>query len=179
MSLGAVQNVMGGLEREGLLLRRPLGNLALFRLNRGHPLFEELSSVVAKTVGPAPHLSQELRRLPGVRLAFLYGSYASAFGRGDSPWTGRSDIDVLVVGDVDPRAVSRITRQVAARANRPVHYTILTERELRDKISRRDSFLLDVLSKPVLPLAGFPESGGAIPLRLTPAVLERILRNPA
>jgi predicted nucleotidyltransferase len=179
MSLGAVQNVIGRLEREGLLLRRSLGNLALFRLNRGHPLFDELSSVVAKTVGLAPRLREALRRLRGVRLAFLYGSYVSAFGRGDSAWTGRSDVDLLVVGDVDPRAVSRMTRQVAARAGRPINYTILTERELRDKIARSDSFLMDVLSKPVLPLAGFPESRATIPLRLKPVALEGMLRNPA
>src|SRR5438874_1599818 len=42
MSMGAVQNVVGKLEHEGLLKRRPLGNLALFSLNRQHPLYPEV-----------------------------------------------------------------------------------------------------------------------------------------
>lgn len=38
MSLGAVQHVVGQLERAGIVKRRRLGNLALFSLNLQHPL---------------------------------------------------------------------------------------------------------------------------------------------
>lgn len=177
MSLGATQHVVGQLEREGLLRRRKLGNLALFSLNRAHPLFREIESVVTKTTGIAPLLAQALARLTGVSLAFIYGSYVSVFSGSDSTWTGESDVDLLVVGEPDPRQVSRATRDVGEKTNRRFNYTVLRPAEILRMLARKDSFVEDVLSKPVLPLVGFAGGDASRPLRLNARRIARLLEK--
>lgn len=177
MSLGAVQNVVGGLEREGLLKRRALGNLALFSLNRQHPLYGELEAVVTKTIGIAPQLARSLGEIEGLRLAFIYGSYASVFSGRESDWTAESDVDLLVVGGADPRAVGRVARELGARTNRQINYTVLTEKEVREKVVRSDSFLGEVLSKSILPLVGFPKADCTTPVRWKAKNLVKLLKG--
>jgi predicted nucleotidyltransferase len=179
MSLGAVQNVVGKLEREGLLKRRRLGNLALFSLNQQHPLYRETEAVVTKTVGIAPLLARALVETKGVRLAFIYGSYVTIFSRSDPAWTSESDVDLLVVGDADPRAVSRIAREIGARTSRQINYTVLAEKELIEKVALRNSFVAEILSKPILPLTGFPKFDCTRPIRRKPKDFVKLLEQPA
>lgn len=178
MSIGAVQNVVGKLEREGLLKRRALGNLALFSLNQQHPLYGELESLVTKTIGIAPRLAQALSGIGGVRLAFIHGSYVTVFSKAESAWTGDSDVDLLVAGHVDPRAVSRIAREQGARTNRRINYAVLTAKELVDKIAKRESFIREVLAKPILPLLGFPHADCTTRVRRKPGDLVKLLERP-
>ncbi len=177
MSIGAVQHVVGNLEREGLLKRRRLGNLALFSPNRKHPLYREMESVIARTVGIAPLLARALAGVPGVCIAFLYGSYASVFSKSPA-WSGESDVDVLVVGDVDPLAVSRIAREAGEATGRQINYTVMTKKEIVGKIVRRDSMIAGVLSMPILPLAGFGDPDLAVAVRLKPRDLSKLLERP-
>jgi len=179
MSIGAVQNVVGKLEREGLLKRRALGNLALFSLNQQHPLYGELEALVAKTIGIAPQLARALAATGGVRLAFIYGSYVSVFSKSGSVWTAESDVDLLVIGDVDPRAISSIAREFDALTNRQINYTVLAGKELAEKISKRDSFIGEVLANPILPLAGFANADCTTPVRRMPRDLVKLLERPA
>lgn len=174
MSLGAVQNVVGKLEREGMLKRRRLGNLALLSLNQRHPVYAETAAVVAKTVGIAPALAREVGTVPGVRLAFLYGSYVSVFSKTGSTWSAESDIDLLVVGGADPRDVSRVAREAGKRTGRQVNTAILGVKELRARIARHDSFVEEVLAKPILPLVGFPGTEPVTPIRRTPAQIAEL-----
>jgi predicted nucleotidyltransferase len=178
MSIGAVQNVVGKLEREGLLKRRPLGNLALFSLNRRHPLYGELEAVVAKTIGLPPRLAHALAGVEGVRLAFIYGSYVTVFSKAESAWSGESDVDLLVIGKVDPRAVSKIAREHGAQTNRQINYTVLAANEFLQKIAKRDSFIREVLAKPILPLVGFSNADSTTPVRRKPSHLSKLLERP-
>lgn len=148
MSIGAVQHVVGRLEREGLLRRRRLGNLALFSLNQQHPLYREIEAVVTKTVGIAPLLARALAEVEGVRLAFIYGSYVSVFSNAKSAWSAESDVDLLVVGDVDPRTISRIAREVGGGTGRQINYTVFGAKELVEKLDRRESFISEVFRSP-------------------------------
>lgn len=179
MSLGAVQHVVGRLEGEGVLKRRRLGNLALFSLNQEHTLYRELEAVVMKTVGIAALLAHALAEVQGVRLAFIYGSYVSVFLKSESTWSTGSDVDLLVVGDVDPRRIARIAREVGARTSRQINYAVLGVKEIIGKIARRDTFVTEALSKPILPLAGFRDSECTTPVRSKPRDLARALEKLA
>ncbi|MBI4564969.1 MAG: hypothetical protein HY716_09790 [Planctomycetes bacterium] len=178
MSIGAVQHVVGKLEREGLLKRRRLGSLALFSLYQRHPLYRETEAMVTKTIGIAALLSRALAKLEAVRLAFVYGSYVSVFTKSESTWSGESDVDLLVVGDANPRAVSRIARDVGARTSRQINYTVLAVKELAEKVARRDSFIADVLAKPILPIAGFANADCTKPIQRKPKDLVKLLERP-
>jgi hypothetical protein len=67
---------LGRLEREGLFRSEVSGRQKYFQLNREYPLFEEVSGIVAKTIGAIPLVAQAFRKIEGVEEAFLYGSFA-------------------------------------------------------------------------------------------------------
>ena len=78
------------LEREGLFRSEVSGRQKYFQLNRQYPLFQEVRSIVAKTVGVVPQIAQSLKKVEGIGQAYLYGSFAR------NQQNASSDIDVLV-----------------------------------------------------------------------------------
>lgn len=121
------------------------------------------------------HSAQLQRRI----LAFIYGSYVSVFSKSASVWTAESDVDLLVVGDVDPRPISSMARKVGSATSRQINYTILSAREFAQKVSKSDSFIGEVLAKPILPLVGFPKGDCTTPIRRKPEDLVALLERSA
>jgi len=129
---------LGRLEREGLFRSEVSGRQKYFQLNREYPLFDEVRSIVAKTMGAVPLMTQSLKKIDGIEEAYLYGSFAR--NRQDAA----SDIDVLVIGnprgDVLAEAVQKLERQLG----REINYTVLTRKELESRRARKDAFLENV-----------------------------------
>src|SRR4030065_1392410 len=89
------------LEEDGLFLSRKKGNLTYYLLNQSYPLFEELKSIVFKTIGIQGLLREMLGKMKGIEVALIYGSFAK---REES---AQSDIDLLVVGTPDDAGLTR------------------------------------------------------------------------
>src|ERR1700685_3461586 len=64
------------LEREGLFRSEVSGRQKYFQLNREYPLFDEVRSIIAKTIGAVPLLAESLKKIEGIEEAYLYGSFA-------------------------------------------------------------------------------------------------------
>lgn len=91
---GAVQRELERLTSSGLVQITRVGNQKHFQANRNSPIFDELRSIVRKTVGLADPLREALRSLARkIDFAFVYGSVARSEDRAGS------DIDLLVVGE--------------------------------------------------------------------------------
>lgn len=132
------------LEREGLFRSEIEGRQKYFSLNREYPLYEELRSIVGKTVGAIPLLTAGLKDVLGIEEAFLYGSFAR------NQQDATSDIDVLVIGDPKGDALAEAAAKLERRLGREVNYTVLTRREWKARRARRDSFLEKIWqNKPV------------------------------
>jgi predicted nucleotidyltransferase len=129
---------LGRLEREGLFRSEVSGRQKYFQLNREYPLFEEVRSIVAKTIGAIPLISQSLRKVDGIGEAYLYGSFAQ------NQQDAASDIDVLVIGnprsDVLAEAIQKIERQLG----REINYTVFSRKEFESRRNRKDAFLENV-----------------------------------
>lgn len=91
------------------------------------PIFEELQSLLLKTLGPKAVLENELEGLPAVRHAMIYGSWARRFAGESGPIP--ADIDLLVVGGVDVGEVRVRAERASARLHRDVNATVLSEQE--------------------------------------------------
>src|SRR6266567_8502131 len=61
---------LGRLEREGLFRSEVSGRQKYFQLNREYPLFDEVRSIVAKTVGAVPLITQIFKRIEGIEEAY-------------------------------------------------------------------------------------------------------------
>jgi predicted nucleotidyltransferase len=126
------------LEREGLFHSEVTGRQKYFQLNRKYPLFDEVRSIVAKTVGAVPLIAQSLKRLEGVQEAYLYGSFAR------NQEDAASDIDVLVIGNPKGEALAESMQKLERQLGREVNYTVLTRKEFASRRTRKDAFLENV-----------------------------------
>jgi len=147
---GTVLRELARLEKSGLVSVKQVGNQRHYQANPSSPLFDELRSIVEKTVGVVGPLAAALRPLaPRIVAAFVYGSVAR---KSD---TGRSDIDLMVVsdrltyGDVYP-----VLEAVGSTLGRPVNPTVYTTSEFRKRRAARNAFLTKVLGLPKLWIVG-------------------------
>lgn len=147
---GAVQRELQRLESAGLVSVEMRGNQKHYQANSESPLFDEICSIVRKTVGPEEPLRTAVESLAGtVRLALVYGSVAK---RTD---TSASDVDVLIVADEvtleDVYAALSVAEQ---QLDRKINPTLFTGEEFDRRRARGNAFLKRVLDGPVIILSG-------------------------
>jgi predicted nucleotidyltransferase len=138
---GTLLRELNALAAAGVLLRKPVGNQVHFQANSDCPIYEELRSILKKTVGVADVLREALAPLgPKVRAAFVYGSVA----RGDE--RARSDLDVMVVGEASFGDVVAALAPAQESLRREVNPNVYPALEFRKKLAARDPFLKRVLA---------------------------------
>ncbi|MCI0685268.1 MAG: nucleotidyltransferase domain-containing protein [Gemmataceae bacterium] len=147
--LGAVQRELAQLTAAGILSRQARGRQVFFRANRACPIFAELRSLVVKTVGVVDVLKAALEQLAGdIRSAFVFGSWA----RGEQH--AKSDVDVLIAGDVAFGDVVAALRPVQDTLGRDVNPVVYSPGEVRRKLSQGHHFLQTVWDEPKLLVIG-------------------------
>jgi predicted nucleotidyltransferase len=146
---------LGRLEREGLFQSEVSGRQKYFQLNREYPLFDEVRSIVAKTIGAVPLIAQSLRKIEGIGEAYLYGSFAR------NQQDASSDIDVLVIGNPKGTALAEGMQKLERQLGREVNYTVLTRKEFDSRRARKDAFLENVWHNKRVSLVGPHEKAQA------------------
>ena len=141
------------LEKEGLYLSKTRGSSKFYTLNKDYPLYDELKKMISKTTGIVGSLSRLLEGYAGIELAFIYGSYA----RGQEGLA--SDIDVILVGDVDIKKITSRIRVLERQLNREINFTSFTPEEFRNK--KKQGFLFEVLKGDICVLKGDVNAIGA------------------
>jgi len=117
----------------GVLLSRRKGNLRIFTLNSDCPFLGELKGLYLKTNGVFSMLRRALSR-KGVAGAFVYGSMANG------SYSDRSDLDLLVVGDISEDELERVLFSIQKETSREINYILWTEGELRKKLVEKSGF---------------------------------------
>jgi uncharacterized protein len=147
IAVGPVQRELRQLVNAGLVTRKIVGVQTLFSANQKSPVFAEMKSLVTKTVGMHDVLHAVLDPLrKQINLAFVYGSIAR------SGETERSDVDLMVVGNVDFSTVVEKLADAQKILNREVNPTVYSVKEFRSKI--RGNFLKNVLADKKLFIIG-------------------------
>ncbi len=126
------------LEREGLFQSEVSGRQKYFQLNGEYPLFDEVRSIVAKTIGAVPLVAQSLKKIERIEEAYLYGSFAR------NQQDAASDIDVLVIGNPKGDALAEVMQKLERQLGREINYTVLTRKEFESRRARKDAFLENV-----------------------------------
>ena len=147
---GAVQRELSRLEQTGLLIAEKRGNQKHYRANPKAPIFDELCSIVRKTVGIEAQIEEALAPLAAqISVALIYGSVAKKTD------TAQSDIDLLIVADdLTLEDLYSALSTAEKQLGRPVNPTLLTRGELDKRRTSGNPFLERVLSGPVSPLIG-------------------------
>jgi predicted nucleotidyltransferase len=149
---GASTNVsreLARLEKTGILVSTTEGKQKYYQANRQSPLFDELQGLAVKTTGVVDVLRSALSPLAWqIAITFVYGSMAN----GEA--TSASDIDLLVVGNVDEMALHRAISQAENRMAKSVNYTLMGQREFDERRSEKVGFWARVLSGPKIMILG-------------------------
>jgi predicted nucleotidyltransferase len=147
---GAVARELARLERSGLVSVERIGNQKHYRANRDSPIFEELQSLVAKTVGVAEPIRKSLQPYADViKTAFVYGSVAKGTD------TARSDIDLMVIGDeLNYSDLYTAAQNAEDKLRRKVNPTFLSLKDWRRKASDRGSVVNKISAAPKIFIFG-------------------------
>jgi len=146
-----LQRDLKRLERGGLVRAWRNGNRVYYQAQAESPIYPELRSLLVKTVGLVDVVREELLPLrEKIRVAAIYGSIAAGTARTES------DVDLLIVGDVDFADLTAVVAKVSSRLLRPVNPMLYSEEEFRRKASAKDGnhFVKSILAKPMLFVIG-------------------------
>ena len=135
-----VRQELQNLAESGLILSERRANATYYRANTDHFLFPELKRMILKTEAVGDRLREALSAFGNVRVAFIYGSTA----RGTE--LASSDIDLMVIGDVDLDALDNAIDSTEEEVGRAVNYALFSVGEWHERVSQRHSFITDVLT---------------------------------
>ena len=124
----------------GLILSERRANATYYRVNVEHFLIPDLKNLILKTVAIGDRLREALSALEEVQLVFIYGSTA----RGTD--LGSSDIDLMIIGEVDLDALDRTIDHIEEEIGRTVNYSIFSQDEWHERVAQEHSFVMDILN---------------------------------
>ncbi len=112
-----------------------------YSLNKSYPLIDEYKKIILKTVGVEAAMKELFSTVPGVKKAYIYGSYAK--DRMDSA----SDIDLLVVGEHSTLDLQARLAKLQQKLSREINMTSLSVLEYDSK-KKSDPFIRKIESGP-------------------------------
>lgn len=133
-NLGIIEQVVAGQSKEE---ETGTERSKYYRLKMGYYLFDELSSLLGKTqIMEENNFLDLLRKKAGdLKLMILTGFLTSA-----------EDIstDILLVGNLKQVAVAKVIKDFEKFLNRPIRYTLMTEKEFSERREIGDKFLYSI-----------------------------------
>lgn len=155
LSEAAVRQELGKLAGLQLLTSRRDSNRVYYSANVDHPLYQEIHSIVLKTAGLVDVLAEALDD-KRIEAAFVFGSIADG---SDAP---ESDVDLMVIGGISYRGVSRRLSGIREVIERDVNPVVMSVQEYSRRKQSDDHFLSSVLQGPKLFVRGDPDELEAV-----------------
>jgi predicted nucleotidyltransferase len=140
IGMGSVQRELKALVAARIIKQKPKGRQVYFQANPDNPVFNELKSLIIKTVGIGDLLRAALAPLAErIDLAFIYGSIARGSER------KISDVDVLIIGNVSFSEIVSVLSQTQETLNREINPTVYPRDEFILKAHAGHHFVKTVL----------------------------------
>lgn len=149
ISAGSLHRELKAMAGAGLLQRESQGNQVLYQVDRGCPIYEELASILRKTVGMAMILRECLVSLADrIDIAFVFGSMATG------KQTADSDLDLCVLGDVKLFDVVKALGSVQDSIRREINPVVMKTTRYIDQLAAHDRFIERIESEPKIFVVG-------------------------
>jgi len=144
------QKYLDNLVEDEILLDKRRGNMRFFRLNKEHPLYEEIKSIISKTIGLENEWKKLIDKLDNVEYAFVFGSIAKGTENSNS------DVDLMLIGDINQDAFTSALSSIEGKIAREINYHIYSNQEIIKKIKEKDGFVSNIFLSPIIKLKGNP-----------------------
>lgn len=150
LSSASLQRELNRLSESGIVNSKKVGNLRIFKANLQSPVYQELHSLVKKTLGIDHEISVALIPLhQDLKHALIYGSVAK------NTDTASSDIDLMLVGkNLRLSKILDLLTPVESKLGRKINTTCYTPKEFESRLAERSSFVNKVLALPTITLYG-------------------------
>lgn len=147
---GAVQRELSRLVHCGLVTMNRIGKQTHYQANTESPLFEELCSIVDKTVGLVGPIQSALAPLQNdINAAFIYGSVAKHMDHAGS------DVDVMIISETLTYADTHSALETAtSRILRTVNPSLYSHAEFSRLLQDDNAFIRRVMEQPKLWIIG-------------------------
>lgn len=153
---GTIAPELGLLTDLGLLVSKRVGNQVFYRANQDSPVFPEIKTLVAKTVGVFHLLRSALKPLSDrIQLAFVYGSLAK------QEETAQSDVDLMVVGQVELDEVLGRLQAVEQQIQRTINPNVYSSEDFKAKLVSGSHFVVSVVRGPKVFIVGDKDELGS------------------
>lgn len=153
-SVGNIRREMNKLAADGLFLIRAIGKIKLYRLNKAYPLYNEIKSIISKTIGMEAGLKSVLSGIKGIDFAFIHGSFAE--GREKS----LSDVDIIIIAGARPKEIKPLLFEYQSKITREINSIIYTKKEFLRKLAAKNHFITALLGKKKIFIKGDEDEFG-------------------
>ncbi|MDA0194137.1 MAG: ArsR family transcriptional regulator [Bacteroidetes bacterium] len=121
-STNSVRVELNRLSEAGFLESSPRGNTIVYKANKNHPLFPEISGIVSKHLGLDGIIDQVVNKLGDLKQACVVGDYAKGKDTGL--------IDLVLVGNIDQVYLQKLVLKAETLIHRKIRTLTLQEEEL-------------------------------------------------
>ena len=150
--INAVRRELAFLQAHGVLTKEPRANRVYYALDKSYPFYFELLRIGAKTVGLGGEIIKNRIKLGKIKYAMFSGKFVRKIEK------TAEEVDFLMIGTIVLPELALLVRNEETRIGKEINYTVMTEEEFDFRKSRRDPFLLSILSGSRIMLLGDEES---------------------
>ncbi len=143
-----IKRELDKLVKIGLLAIEKRGVQKYYFANKNSPIFSEMKGLIFKTTGVQGSMKASLSRLKGVKVAFIYGSYAKGAEKEDS------NINLMVIGQANITELNDMVMGLEDKLKRDIDYLVFDEQEYRKRKDSKDPFIRELLKGKKIFLVG-------------------------
>lgn len=134
--INSIRRELENLRRIGLVRARHRNRKKYYRIDEEFVLYPELRSMFAKEIQADSPIVGSIKKLPGIDLIVLAGSFVGT----------ESKVDLLIVGNLKKEMLEALLLQDATLKN--IKYSIFSEADFLYRLSLKDRFIQEIISDP-------------------------------
>lgn len=131
----------------GLVTRRTQGNLVFYKINNKSIIFNELKRIFLKFEMLDEIIAKDLSK-EKIKYALIYGSFAKGTE------SQSSDIDLLVIGDVNEDALLRSISKTERIVGREINYLLWKENEFMERVEKKIPLMKEISKTRIMMIIG-------------------------
>ena len=133
-STNGIRVELNRMAKAGILEKQAQGKALLYKASLTHPLFKDISGLVAKYMGIDKIVDDVVAKLGELEAAYLMGDYARGKDSGI--------VDLVLVGEVDKTYLLSLIDKVEAMIDRKIRFLVLSSGEEATLLSRNGALLI-------------------------------------